>query len=648
MTKRLFILLAALFCVNMSHAQIVLTETFDTHPIQQNSSQRDYTVLKSIYSAGAQELSSEWISSDFSLDKKGRYSTGSYPPNASLTARSNTIPLPALEDNQKIILQLKGSFQTEYLFDPFVISVSTDEGENFKRIAVKSGRDIEWDEDFDLSEFAEKNVIISFNLISDERGEGDGLSLDSMDIVVALYPPSFSLRSGDLGDNLPRLVRTTLTRNFDINCVDAGRGGIRLGVNIENLNQENVEVYAYITQGNSSNYTRIPAVLGQYNDFYDEYGYYVTVPQEYVVGPHFRYYFEAEIPGIGVLNNPPADTPYKSKTVAICGFDEILTAFDSYGYMTMDGCGASPYMMSVGNSYNSNDIKICQFFYREQGSSEAYSYVNMKEDNRSGTVFFGADVAIDMYKGIECYYYAENNNGTQFFFGTYEMPRTGIFTYNHLPFIYVYDDQYDRIEWGASVNTYFTNYDKPLTKTFIIINGTCSYLDLFVYNITSSNNHFSVSPVDNVSIPRATGYPYYPNYQEYRFEITYDAKEDAVSTITINNSSINYPTFTFTVIGKVFYDCPPATLSSNPITSKSHTLTFTLSKASQTTIFLFDKEGYRVNSVPPLFDEMLEAGEHKVPLKELFKYSLDPLTPYILVIETEAEKTLMYIYVSKI
>ena len=223
--KYLLIILSSFFFIEISNAQTVLTETFDTDLVQKNSPQRDYTKVKSIYSADAQELSSEWISNDFSLDDQGHYSTGPYPSNASLSTRSNPIALPALEENQKILLQLKGFYHTEYIFDPIIISISTDGGENFTKIAVKSGRGINWDEDFDLSQFAEKNAIISFNLIADESYEGEGLSLDSMDIFFASYSPSFSLRSEGSEDNLLRLVRTPITQNYDNNCVKAGKAG---------------------------------------------------------------------------------------------------------------------------------------------------------------------------------------------------------------------------------------------------------------------------------------------------------------------------------------------------------------------------------------------------------------------------------------
>ena len=183
MRKYLFIPLISFFFIEMSNAQT---------PIW---SERNYTIVETIYSANAQELSSDWISNDFSLDEQGRYSTGPYSPNASLLTQSDPIELPALEKNQKIILQLKGSYVTEYIYDRILISISTDGGENFKMIAWRSGRGLGWDEDFNLSEFAEKEVIISLNLISDETNEEEGLSLNSVCVIVVQDPNYVSLRT---------------------------------------------------------------------------------------------------------------------------------------------------------------------------------------------------------------------------------------------------------------------------------------------------------------------------------------------------------------------------------------------------------------------------------------------------------------------
>jgi len=186
MRQYLFILFIALFFVTTSNAQ---------HPIPPD---RNYIIAETLYSANAQELASDWISDDFFLDDEGRYSTGPYPPNANMLTKSTPIELPALEENQKIILQVKGSFWTEYVFDFILISISTDEGENFKRIAIRTGRNIitiNWDEDFDLSEFSGKEIIISLNLISDEDYEHEGVSLDSICVVLVQPPGSVFLHT---------------------------------------------------------------------------------------------------------------------------------------------------------------------------------------------------------------------------------------------------------------------------------------------------------------------------------------------------------------------------------------------------------------------------------------------------------------------
>ncbi len=91
-----------------------------------------------------------------------------------------------------------------------------------------------------------------------------------------------------------------------------------------------------------------------------------------------------------------------------------------------------------------------------------------------------------------------------------------------------------------------------------------------------------------------------------------------------------------------------ASLSGNPITSESHTLTLTLTKPARTKIYLLDKGGNRINSIPDIVNESYSTGTHEVRLNDLFRRNLDPLTPYILVIETDEQKSFMYLYVSKI
>ena len=186
MKKHLFIFLVSISFTTVSYAQF---------PIPPN---RDYVIAETLYSADAQKLASEWISDDFFLDEQGRYSTGYYPPNANLLTKSTPIALSALKEDQKIIMQVRGSFQTEYFFDFILISISTDGGENFKRIATRTGRVIEcinWNEDFDLSEFIDNEIVISFNLRSDDSVEDEGVSLDFIRVIVAQSPDFVSLRT---------------------------------------------------------------------------------------------------------------------------------------------------------------------------------------------------------------------------------------------------------------------------------------------------------------------------------------------------------------------------------------------------------------------------------------------------------------------
>jgi len=205
MKKCLFISLVSVFLTATSNAQFPVTPD------------RSYTIVETLYSANAEKLASEWISDDFFLDEQERYSTGPYSPNANLLTKSNPIKLPALEDNQKIILQVRGFYQVTYIFHFFLIHISTDGGENFKRIGIRTGRETNWDEDFDLSEFAEKEIIISFNLIADDIGTGEGLSLNSVRVIVAQSSGFVSLRTEKAISETPLLYPNPVVEMLYLN-----------------------------------------------------------------------------------------------------------------------------------------------------------------------------------------------------------------------------------------------------------------------------------------------------------------------------------------------------------------------------------------------------------------------------------------------
>lgn len=120
---------------------------------------RNYTVVDTVYSANAQKMASDWVSRGFWLDDQGRYSNdGTLNPYA--YTRSTPIKLPALEENQKIIMQVKGFYRVLYPLSGIRILISTDGGKNFDLFAgIGGGVKYVWDRDFDLSKFANKEII---------------------------------------------------------------------------------------------------------------------------------------------------------------------------------------------------------------------------------------------------------------------------------------------------------------------------------------------------------------------------------------------------------------------------------------------------------------------------------------------------------
>ena len=179
MKKYLFILLVFLSFTKVCNAQ---------GPV------RDYTIVDTVYSANAQELASDWISESFFLDYRGRYSTWLYPP---FHTQSNPIALPALEENQKIIMQVKGLCMIRSPWGSWGISISTDERKYFKVIAGAGGMTMLsiWDQDVNLSEFANKEIIISFDMRPNDGYDDDRLSLDSICVIVTQPSDAVSLRT---------------------------------------------------------------------------------------------------------------------------------------------------------------------------------------------------------------------------------------------------------------------------------------------------------------------------------------------------------------------------------------------------------------------------------------------------------------------
>ncbi len=189
--------LVAEVCIAQKEERDIPKGVFEKVTIPKNS----YNQVFSVYQADAATLAQEWNSTHFLLQNE-RYATGIYPPNSILSTNSKSIILPQLNENQKLILQIKGAFETETGYDFLWILVSTDGGIHYTSLGAQIGKCDDWDQTIDLSKFAGKEIILSFRLNSDESFEGSGCSLDSVDIFVASTISSFSLRSQNSEDTI--------------------------------------------------------------------------------------------------------------------------------------------------------------------------------------------------------------------------------------------------------------------------------------------------------------------------------------------------------------------------------------------------------------------------------------------------------------
>jgi hypothetical protein len=667
MKKKIFILL--LF---VSLLETVIAQDYpDIRLIQDVSrsglSEDDQNYLESVYKAGTQKLSGEWISADFSLDAYGYYSTGRYPGNATLSTRSPLISLPHVEENQKLILELKGFCQTEYLYDSVFISVSTNGGVSFTPLTTYTGWKIYMREQIDISEYTGKDVIFLIQLISDEKHEEEGLGLESIHIFTTeIAAPSFS-RTRATGRKDLRLQPSEVTSGYDISSVYPDRI-VNVGVNIENLpaniRKEDVEVFIYIDTAFGNNFEEYEVEYK--NDPANNGDFYFEIPSSFIRYPYFKYYFTAKIPGIEedlIYPNPP----FEVRTVAVRN-NYPPPAFFFY---EIHGDCIRGFLANEENFryFEESPLPVIKRLYcRPLGSNDPYIYFDFQETSEEKVqnyycftnemlpellekynYFLG--VPKYLFKSdLEIFFYMEAADGTQ-----------GIRYKDFLPgwentssagaTIRLTKESESEIiypNYSAPQEKFDTICNVPLTKKFKIINlKSCE--DAFISSITSSNEHFTISPIIEDTVRLGFDHIFTGDYSTFPYTITYDGLADTTAIITIIANIPDREELKFIIEGKKSDCCMPVSLSSNPITSESHTLSFTLEKESPVKVYLFNEAGENMTEEPVYSSvQTLPAGIHEVSLANLLDKELDPEIPYILVINTDASVSYAYVYISKL
>jgi len=148
--------------------------------------EKNYTITDYVLSADAKKMASEWEINGFSLKNSTNetaLSTGKYTPNASLSATSPTIALPAIGEKDKLFLILDETFDVEYHYD-FIHIVLNLDGETNKTIYTKTGKTERVTDYIDLTTYAGKTLRISLQLVSNDAHEGDGWTIYNLSVGV--------------------------------------------------------------------------------------------------------------------------------------------------------------------------------------------------------------------------------------------------------------------------------------------------------------------------------------------------------------------------------------------------------------------------------------------------------------------------------
>lgn len=172
---------------------------------------QSYIKISDVYSADAAKLSAEWASNSFSLQTVNGnklYATGRYAANAQLTATSPSITLPAVINNERLILQINQSYEVETKHDFISVRVKVDGITSDVEVYRKSGKTSLIEDYINLTAFAGKRVQLSFCLSSDASEEGNGWQVAS----IELYKGVKSLNETNAGKATKKAKSNSMLR----------------------------------------------------------------------------------------------------------------------------------------------------------------------------------------------------------------------------------------------------------------------------------------------------------------------------------------------------------------------------------------------------------------------------------------------------
>ncbi len=200
---------------------------------------------------------------------------------------------------------------------------------------------------------------------------------------------------------------------------------------------------------------------------------------------------------------------------------------------------------------------------------------------------------------------------------------------------------------GDSLHIGFTVHNPCETDT---IRNVMVY---YGYNGDTSLSHQNPALMQDDSIWRAT-IPLCDTVQSVRYKIKAENSWTSINYPAVGEKVDNLLKQWFVVRTDCEPMCGSFSLSSNPVTSKSDTLTFNVGYKCNVRFALFDQTG---NPIPGLSGKLkksltYEAGTYNEPLSKifpgLFRMGLDPLTPYLLVVSNGNEVFMTYVYISRL
>ncbi len=150
---------------------------------------QSYVKIDDVYSADATKLSAEWRGNGFSLQTVNggvMYTTGQYAANAQLSATSPGITLPAVSNNEKLILQVSQSYETETRYDFISVQVKVNGSATGTEVYRRSGKSDLVEDYINLTAYAGKQIELSFLLTTDGSEQGNGWQIANLELYRAL------------------------------------------------------------------------------------------------------------------------------------------------------------------------------------------------------------------------------------------------------------------------------------------------------------------------------------------------------------------------------------------------------------------------------------------------------------------------------